>query len=322
MVPVLLSVGALVLYVAGVRRVAREQKRRWPQRRTRWAVLAALVVTVAVSPLLHHGPAGEWYEAAAGHSGHGSDGGLPALPVDPAVAHMVQHLLLGMYAPLLVVLAAPLTLALGAAPLGWRPRLRAVITSRAASVLVHPVVAAVPAVVGMHVLFLTPLYRLSLEHDWLHHLVQAHLLLAGSLLALALVGGDPSPPRSGLLLRLGVLVCRPARTRTWPRSSTRGRPCCLPATRTTWCRPSRPRCGCTTAVTWPRCCSRCWCAWGGTAAGPGPWAAPAPGASPDRACGRVDRSHLGGPTRGPAAGGRVSTGTPTARSSASSPMTT
>lgn len=161
---------------------------------------------MAVSPLLHHGPAGEGYEAAAGHSGHGSDGGLPALPLDPAVAHMVQHLLLGMYAPLLVVLAAPLTLALGAAPLGWRPRLRAVITSRAASVLVHPVVAAFPAVVGMHVLFLTPLYRLSLEHDWLHHLVQAHLLLAGSLLALALVGGDPSPPRSGLLLRLGVLV--------------------------------------------------------------------------------------------------------------------
>jgi len=64
----------------------------------------------------------------------------------------------------------------------------------------------VPVVVGLHVLLLTPLLAASLNTGWLHALVLVHTLLAGSWFTWSVVGGDPSPPRTSLLLRLSVLV--------------------------------------------------------------------------------------------------------------------
>ena len=55
--------------------------------------------------------------------------------------HMVQHVLLGMAVPLLLVLSAPLTLALQAANPPTRATLRRGLRSRPAHVVVHPVVA-------------------------------------------------------------------------------------------------------------------------------------------------------------------------------------
>jgi putative membrane protein len=66
-------------------------------------------------------------------------------PVEAAATgargHMTQHLLLGMYAPL--VLGAPATLPLAALPVRARPRVAAVLRSRPLHALSHPVTAAV-----------------------------------------------------------------------------------------------------------------------------------------------------------------------------------
>ena len=55
--------------------------------------------------------------------------------------HMVQHALLGMAVPLLLVLSAPLTLALQAAGPETRHTLRTAVRSRPAHVVAHPLVA-------------------------------------------------------------------------------------------------------------------------------------------------------------------------------------
>jgi putative membrane protein len=87
-----------------------------------------------------------------------------------------------------------------------RPTLARLVRSRAAHLLAHPVVAAVPVVLGVHVLLLTPLLGASLSSGPVHGLVLAHTLLSGTWLAWALLGGDPAPPRSSLALRLVVLA--------------------------------------------------------------------------------------------------------------------
>jgi putative membrane protein len=116
-------------------------------------------------------------------------------------AHVAAHLLIGMTAPLLLVTAAPVTLALRTLP--WR-HARAVarlLASRPAALVTHPVVAAVLDVGGLWLLYRTTLLA-AVPPAFLH----LHMLLAGYLFAFALVGADPAPHRPGLGLRAGVLV--------------------------------------------------------------------------------------------------------------------
>ncbi|MFH5824437.1 cytochrome c oxidase assembly protein [Georgenia sp. AZ-5] len=70
----------------------------------------------------------------------------------------------------------------------------------------HPVTAAVLNVGGMFVLYLTPLFPLSLHHAGLQALVLVHFLLAGCLYAWAIAGPDPAPRRPGMGTRVAVLV--------------------------------------------------------------------------------------------------------------------
>jgi putative membrane protein len=119
---------------------------------------------------------------------------------------MAQHLLLGMYAPLGLVLGAPLTLLLGSLPRRHRPGLARVLRSRSLHLLAHPVTAALLAVGGMFVLYRTPLYALSMSSHGVHWLVMAHFLLAGCLYTWAIAGPDPAPNRPGMVTRTTVLV--------------------------------------------------------------------------------------------------------------------
>jgi putative membrane protein len=123
--------------------------------------------------------------------------------------HMVQHALLGMVVPLLVVLSAPLTLALQAGGPGTRPALRSALRSRPAHVVAHPVVAWALFGGGLVVIYLTPLLGLSVRNDAVHLLVHAHVVVAGTLFLAVLVGVDPlpgRPPPGARLLALLVAV--------------------------------------------------------------------------------------------------------------------
>ena len=119
---------------------------------------------------------------------------------------MVQHVLLGMAVPLLVVLSAPLTLALQAAGPATRHTLRTALHSPPAHVVAHPVVAWALFGGGLVVIYLTPLLGLSVRHDSVHLLVHAHVVIAGTLFLAVLVGIDPLPGRPPPAARLLALL--------------------------------------------------------------------------------------------------------------------
>ncbi|MBO4273720.1 cytochrome c oxidase assembly protein [Microbispora triticiradicis] len=121
--------------------------------------------------------------------------------------HMVQHLLIGMYAPLALVLGAPVTLVLRTLPVAGGRRLTAVLHSRPVRVVTHPVVALLLSTGGLVVLYFTPLYNAASVSAAGHWLLHAHFLLSGCLFAYVIAGPDPAPGRPGVRTRLVYLGC-------------------------------------------------------------------------------------------------------------------
>ncbi|RFU36779.1 cytochrome c oxidase assembly protein [Actinomadura logoneensis] len=139
---------------------------------------------------------------------------LVALALSPPVdgwadddfrGHMAQHLLLGMYAPLFLVLGAPVTLLLRTAPRSVGRRVGRLLRTRFVRTLSHPVTALALSAGGTVVVYATPLYAASTRNETLHVLVHAHFLLAGCLFARAVAGPDPDPHRAPVIVRLVVL---------------------------------------------------------------------------------------------------------------------
>ncbi|MGV9253865.1 cytochrome c oxidase assembly protein [Streptomyces sp. NPDC003697] len=135
-------------------------------------------------------------------------------PLAPAAhtdfrGHMVQHLLIGMYAPLALVLAAPVTVLLRALPPAGARRVTALLHSPYARVPAHPAVALALSTGGLLPLYFTPLFDAAMEHPAGHWLLHAHFLLSGCLFAYVIAGPDPAPRRPGVrarLVYLGVAV--------------------------------------------------------------------------------------------------------------------
>jgi putative copper resistance protein D len=135
--------------------------------------------------------------------------GLHAYDTALLSVHMVQHMVLSMIAPIFLALGAPVTLALRTLPAVPRRRLLAVVHSRPARVLSHPLFAFALFVANPFVLYFTGLYRLTLENALAHELVHAHFILTGCLFFWPLVGHDPLPgrwpyPARALLMVLSV----------------------------------------------------------------------------------------------------------------------
>lgn len=182
-VRVLLLAGLVgIAYLGMTRRWAGRRGKRWSRWRTTSWMAGLVLLAAGLSPSL---------SAAAHH--------------DP-VAHMVQHLLVGMYAPLGLVLAAPVTLVLGATETGTARRVTGLLRTPVVHLLSHPATATVLSAGGLWVLYGTPLYALTAENAVAHHLVLVHLVAAGVLFTWAVAGPDPAPRRPGLPTRLGALL--------------------------------------------------------------------------------------------------------------------
>ncbi|WUT08520.1 cytochrome c oxidase assembly protein [Streptomyces sp. NBC_00704] len=119
--------------------------------------------------------------------------------------HMLQHLLIGMYAPLGLVLGAPVTLLLRNLPAEQGRRLTGLVQSRPVHVLANPVTALLLSVGTLGLLYFTPLYNTMSANMGLHWLLHAHFLLAGCLFAYVIAGPDPAPARPRVPVRLVVL---------------------------------------------------------------------------------------------------------------------
>ncbi|WP_081237800.1 cytochrome c oxidase assembly protein [Streptomyces viridosporus] len=121
--------------------------------------------------------------------------------------HMAQHMLIGMYAPLALVLGAPVTLLLRTLPVASARRLTTVLHSRPARLLSHPAPALLLSTGTLGLLYFTPLHHTATAHPAGHWLLHAHFLLSGCLFAHAIAGPDPAPARPGVPARLVWLGC-------------------------------------------------------------------------------------------------------------------
>ena len=127
-------------------------------------------------------------------------------------AHMVAHMVLAMVVPLLLVVGAPVTLAVRALPRrsdgtrGPREWLLVLVHSRWARVVSHPLVAAAIFALSLVVFYYSPLFELALDTHLGHELMQVHFLASGYLFASAIIGVDPGTDRPSYPLRLLLLL--------------------------------------------------------------------------------------------------------------------
>ncbi|MFC7841689.1 cytochrome c oxidase assembly protein [Streptomyces sp. NPDC057382] len=124
----------------------------------------------------------------------------------PFTAHMAAHLTAGMVAPVPLVLARPVTLALRTLPPPGRRALVRITRSRPVSALVLPPVAAAVDIGGLWLL-----YRAPVPSAWHHSpLLTLHLFAAGVLFTFALLAVDPIRHRPGTAVRGGTLLAAAA----------------------------------------------------------------------------------------------------------------
>lgn len=119
--------------------------------------------------------------------------------------HMTAHVMVGMVAPLLLVLGAPITLALRTLDIRPARRISRMLRSRPARILATPAVAAALNVGSMALLYLTPLHELA-DVPLFHLAFMAHFLVMGVLFTASVVAVDPNPHRASIRTRLVVLV--------------------------------------------------------------------------------------------------------------------
>ncbi len=178
---IILAAGVSAAY-AGAALASRRRGRRWPLHRIAlWIAGIAAGLASVVGPL-----------AAAAH--------------DSFQAHMVGHLLAGMIAPILLVLAAPVTLALRTLPVTPARRLSRVLSSVPARVVTHPITALVLSTGGLWLIYMTPVLGMMRDSMMVHVVVHAHMLLAGYVFIAALIGLDPRPHPTPRALLACVLV--------------------------------------------------------------------------------------------------------------------
>ncbi|MYL49961.1 cytochrome c oxidase assembly protein [Halobacillus litoralis] len=121
-------------------------------------------------------------------------------------AHMMGHLLLGMLAPLLLVLAAPMTLLLRTLPVSAAKKISLFLRSYYVRLISHPITASILNIGGLWVLYTTDLYHIMHNSLWIHVLVHLHVFLAGYLFTMALIYIDPVAHRYSYLYRAIVFI--------------------------------------------------------------------------------------------------------------------
>jgi cytochrome c oxidase assembly factor CtaG len=126
--------------------------------------------------------------------------------------HMAAHMMLSMLTPVLLVLGAPVTLALRALPAAGRddppgPRewLLAALHSRVSRFLTNPIVATVLFVAGFYGLYFGGIFDVAAGSHAAHLAMNLHFLLSGYLFYWVVIGVDPTPRPIPPLAKLGVV---------------------------------------------------------------------------------------------------------------------
>ena len=126
--------------------------------------------------------------------------------------HMIQHMVLGMIAPIPFVLSAPITLALRTLPGGRdeseegpRTLLVRLLHSSYLKFLTNPVVALLIFDGSLFALYFTGLFGTLMGSHVGHLVMNVHFFLTGVLFFHVIIGVDPNPKRPPNIIRLVIL---------------------------------------------------------------------------------------------------------------------
>lgn len=175
---------ALGLYGWGVARLRRRGDA-WPVGRTVFFVVGVLTVALVMCTQLN-------------------DYGMVMFSV-----HMVQHMVISMLSPILLLLGAPVTLALRALPVasrrgakGPRELLLALLHSRYMRIVTHPVFTIPLFIASLYGLYFTPLFDFLMGSKPGHIAMMVHFLAVGLVFFWPIMGVDPGPHRPGYVMRM------------------------------------------------------------------------------------------------------------------------
>ncbi|MFD7532607.1 cytochrome c oxidase assembly protein [Streptomyces sp. NPDC059849] len=122
--------------------------------------------------------------------------------------HMVQHMVISMLSPILLLLGAPVTLALRALPVAGRghtgPRelLLKLLHSRYMKIITHPVFTIPLFIASLYGLYFTPLFDFLMGSKTGHIAMMVHFLAVGLVFFWPIMGVDPGPHRPGYVMRM------------------------------------------------------------------------------------------------------------------------
>ncbi|GHC33957.1 cytochrome c oxidase assembly protein [Streptomyces cinnamoneus] len=122
--------------------------------------------------------------------------------------HMVQHMVISMLSPILILLGAPVTLTLRALPAAGRGRkgprewLVSLLHSRYMRVITHPVFTIPLFIASLYALYFTPLFDFLMESKTGHIAMMVHFLAVGLVFFWPIMGVDPGPHRPGYVMRM------------------------------------------------------------------------------------------------------------------------
>lgn len=139
------------------------------------------------------------------------NGALAAYEAYLFSVHMLAHMLLTMMIPLLLVLGAPMTLALRTierrrdGSWGGREWIMWAVQTPYSKIITHPAVAAVLFSGSLWVFYFSPIFRWSMESHLGHQWMIVHFLISGYLFSLSMIGIDPVPYRFPYPLRIVTL---------------------------------------------------------------------------------------------------------------------
>jgi putative copper resistance protein D len=126
--------------------------------------------------------------------------------------HMIAHMVIGMIAPIGLVLGAPITLALRTLPQGRNPQERgvrgsliAVLHSKVGIIFTNPIIALIIFDGSLFALYFTDLFSVLMSTHVGHLFMTLHFLVAGYIFFSVIIGVDPNPRKIPHLLRIVVL---------------------------------------------------------------------------------------------------------------------
>ncbi|TXS49532.1 cytochrome c oxidase assembly protein [Streptomyces sp. OR43] len=174
---------AVVLYAYAVLRL-RGRGDDWPVSRTVFFVVGVLTIALVMCTRLN-------------------DYGMVMFSV-----HMVQHMVISMLSPILLLLGAPVTLALRALPVAGRDRtgprelLLMLLHSRYMKIITHPAFTIPLFIASLYALYFTPLFDFLMGSTAGHLAMMVHFLAVGLVFFWPIMGIDPGPHRPGYLMRM------------------------------------------------------------------------------------------------------------------------